>query len=226
MALVPITDIEPSRGEMMAEVESGIQDATDPALGLSLTASSLRLPRLPSVGQGLSPASSPTSESPRKEAVSHSPLPSPGLTWGCVSAPLCSCLLLPSDSARSPASPRCCLSGRPCVVLHLRSEMAERERPGSHVWPIPRWFLPPTHTWSSISIPDGNLGPHQGFAACLSLLLLKGRGFLSVNTFPLTGMSFTDSSLRLRRDIAVFHRNGEEDVVETNTHCLPSFHQL
>lgn len=89
MALVPITDIEPSRGEMMAEVESGIQDATDPALGLSLTASSLRLPRLPSVRQGLSPASSPTSESPRKEAVSHSPLPSPGLTWGCVSAPLC-----------------------------------------------------------------------------------------------------------------------------------------
>lgn len=50
MALVPITDIEPSKREMMAEVESGTQDAADPALGLSLTASSLRLPRPPSVG--------------------------------------------------------------------------------------------------------------------------------------------------------------------------------
>lgn len=135
------------------------------------------------------------------------------------------CLLLPSDSAQSPASPRCCLSGRPCVVLHLRSEVAEQELPESHVWPIPRWFLPPTHTWSSVSTPDRKLGPHQGFAACLSLLLLKGRGFLSVSTFPLTGMSFTDSSFRLRRDTAVSYRDGGGGCSQ-NKHLLPPFFLL
>lgn len=150
--------------------------------------------------------------------------PSPGLTWDvCLLGDVC--LLLPSDSAQSPASPRCCLSGRPCVVLHLRSKVAEREPPESHVWPIPRWFLPPTHTWSSVSTPDRKLGPHQGFAACLSLLLLKGRGFLSVSTFPLTGMSFTDSSFRLRRDISVSHRDGGGGCSQ-NKHLLPPFFLL
>ena len=152
----------------MAEIESGTQDVTNPTLGLSLPASSSRLPRLPSVGQGLSPVSSPTSESSRKGAVSHSPLPSPSLTWRCVSPPLCSCLL-PSDSAQSPASPWCCLSGRRRVVLHLKPQWLN-ERALSHTsGPFQDGFYPATHMWSSVSTPDGNLGPHQEFAACLSL---------------------------------------------------------
>ena len=77
---------------MMAEGESRTQDATDPTLGLLLTASSLRPPGLPfffffppglpSVRQGLSPASSPTSESPRKEARSHFTTPFTRLDLG------------------------------------------------------------------------------------------------------------------------------------------------
>ena len=43
-----------------------------------------------------------------------------------------------------------------------------------------------------------------------------------MNTFPLTGMSFTDSSLRLRRDIAVFHRDGGGGC-SRNKHPLPPF---
>lgn len=209
----------------MAEVESGTQDVTNPTLGLSLTASSSRLPRLPSVGQGLSPASSPTSESPRKEAVSRSPPPSPSLTWGCVSPPLCSCLLLHNDSAQSPASPWCGLSGRPRVVPHLKPRWLNESALSHTSGPFQDGFYPATHTWSRVSTPDGNLGPHQEFAACLSLLLLERRGFLSVNTFPLTGMSFTDSSFRLHRDIAAFHRDGGGGCRQ-NKHLLPPFFLL
>lgn len=77
----------------------------DPAWGLSLQASSQRLPSLPYGGQGPSLVSSPTSESLRKEAWSSFSTLLPSLTKECLSPPTCS-ELPPDGSAQSPASPQ------------------------------------------------------------------------------------------------------------------------